>query len=67
MMYEKQESGMPWEAQKRSRKGKKRLILGKSERTKRAEYVDLVQLCWPWDLGKKIPVPNSKMGVTLRL
>jgi hypothetical protein len=24
-------------------------------------------LWWPWDLGKKIPVPNSKMGLTLRL
>jgi len=41
------------------------LILGESERTKRAKR--LWTLWWPWDLGKKIPVPNSKMGVTLRL
>lgn len=41
MMYEKQESGMPWEAQK-ANKEEKRLILGECERTKRAEVVDLV-------------------------
>jgi len=61
----KQESGMPWDAQKvkkegeRKKKGKRLGFLGRVREQKVLRFVDLAVA-----LGscKKIPVANSKMG-----